>query len=278
MDYLLRDDAPFSDELWEKIDKEVVKIASQQLIGRRILNIYGPLGAGVQSIQLDEFNYDEEGKIDLFGDSETTEISPSNRKFVAIPMIYKDLSISWRDVENSRQMDLPLDLSSVSAAATVCAKKEDYLIFNGSGDLEYQGLLNVEGRQIIEKSDWNKGDNPFNDIAKGMEKLIQKGIYGPYALVTSTDLYTQMQRLQDGTGVLEIERVKELINGHVYTSPVIPANKAILVSIAPQNMDLVIGQDMVTAYIGPEELNHKMRILETVLLRIKRAESIVTFE
>lgn len=278
MDYLLRDDAPFSHEEWEKIDAQVVRIASEQLIGRRILHVYGPLGAGVQSIQLDQFNYEEEGEIDLFGDSETTEISAENRRFVAIPMIYKDLSISWRDVESSKQMDLPLDISAVSAAAASCAKKEDYLIFNGSGDLQYPGLLNVEGRQIIEKGNWNEGDNPFNDIAKGIQKLTEKGIYGPYALVTSPDLYTQMQRLQDRTGVLEITRVKELINGKVYTSPVLPENTGVLVAIAPQNMDLVIGQDMVTAYIGPEQLNHKMRVLETILLRIKRPESIVTFE
>lgn len=278
MDYLLRDDAPFSHEEWEKIDAQVVRIASEQLIGRRILHVYGPLGAGVQSIQLDQFNYEEEGEIDLFGDSETTEISAENRRFVAIPMIYKDLSISWRDVESSKQMDLPLEISAVSAAAASCAKKEDYLIFNGSGDLQYPGLLNVEGRQIIEKGNWNEGDNPFNDIAKGIQKLTEKGIYGPYALVTSPDLYTQMQRLQDRTGVLEITRVKELINGKVYTSPVLPENTGVLVAIAPQNMDLVIGQDMVTAYIGPEQLNHKMRVLETILLRIKRPESIVTFE
>lgn len=278
MDYLLRDDAPFSKDEWEKIDEQVVKVASQQLIGRKILHLYGPLGAGVQTIHLDTLNFEEKGEIDLFGDSEVCEIAAEKRRFVAIPMIYKDLSISWRDVETSKQMGLPLDLAPVAAAAAACAKKEDSLIFNGSPEFDAPGLLNIQGRQVVEKQDWSKGDNPFNDIAKGIEKLIEKGIYGPYALVTSADLYTQMQRLQEGTGVLEISRVKELIDGKVYVSPVIPQNKALLVAIAPHNMDLVIGQDMVTAYVGPEQLNHKMRVLETVLLRIKRPASIVTFE
>lgn len=43
-------------------------------------------------------------------------------------------------------------------------------------------------------------------------------------------------------------------------------------------MDIVIGQDLVTAYIGPEKLNHVFRMLETIILRIKRPESIVIFE
>ncbi|MCC5910901.1 MAG: bacteriocin family protein [Clostridiaceae bacterium] len=278
MDYLFRDDAPFKEQQWEQIDSLVIKVASEQLVGRKILPIFGPLGAGVQSINLDTLSFEEKGEIDLFGDTETCEIAAQNRKFVAIPMIYKDLSLSWRDVETSNQMNLPLDFSPVAAAATACARKEDHLIFNGSEEFGYSGLLTTEGRQILKKQDWSDADHPFNDVAKAIEKLTNKGIYGPYALVTSPKLYAQMQRLQEGTGILEITRVKELIDGKVYTSPVVPTDKAVLVAIGQQNMDLVIGQDMVTAYIGPEQLNHKMRVMETLILRIKRPEAIVTFE
>ncbi|WP_026476109.1 family 1 encapsulin nanocompartment shell protein [Alkaliphilus transvaalensis] len=278
MEYLLRDDSPFSEEQWGKIDELVVKVATQQLVGRRILPVYGPLGAGIQSINLDTVSYKEEGEMDLFGDSDTCEISADKRRFVAIPMIYKDLSISWRDVETSKRLRTPLDLSTVAAAAAACSKKEDYLIFNGSNKFGYPGLLTVEGRQVVDKSDWREDENPFNDVAKGIEKLIEEGVYGPYGLVTSPDLYVQMQRLQESTGLLEFTRVKELVDGNVFQSPVLPENTAVLVAIGPQNMDLVIGQDMITGYIGPEQLNHKMRVLETLVLRIKRPEAIVTFE
>ncbi len=278
MDYLLRDDAPFSEGDWNKIDQLVVKVASQQLVGRRIISLFGPLGAGVQSINLDTVNYSGSGEMDLFGDSEACEIVAHSRRYAAIPMIYKDLIISWRDVETSRQLGLPLDLSPVAAAAAACAKKEDYLIFNGSEEFSYPGLLTVEGREVIKKQDWSQGENPFNDVAKGIEALIAKGVYGPYALVASPKLYVQLQRIQDGTGVLELSRVKELVDGKIYQSPAIPENKAVLVAIGPHNMDLVVGQDMATGYIGPEQLNHKMRILETIALRIKRPEAVVTFE
>lgn len=277
MDYLLRDDSPFSEKDWDKIDELVVKVASQQLVGRRVLQLFGPLGAGVQSISLDTVNYSE-GEMDLFGDGEACEIVSQTRKYAAIPMIYKDLVISWRDVETSRQLGLPLDLAPLAAAAAACAKKEDYLIFNGSEEFNYPGLLTVEGRGVIKKQDWSQGENPFNDIAKAIEQFISKGVYGPYALVTSPKLYVQMQRIQEGTGILELSRVKELVDGKIYQSPAIPENRAVLVAIGPHNMDLVLGQDMVTGYIGPEQLNHKMRILETVILRIKRPEAVVTFE
>lgn len=278
MEYLLRDDSPFSENDWRRIDELVVRVASQQLIGRRVLALFGPLGAGVQSINLDIVSYGKEGEMDLFGDCEACEIVSQSRKYAAIPMLYKDLIISWRDVETNKQLGLPLDLSPVAAAAAACAKKEDYLIFNGSEEFNYPGLLNVSGREVVKKQDWSQGENPFNDVAKGIERLISNGVYGPYALVTSPKLYVQMQRIQEGTGVLEISRVKELLEGRVYQSPVLPEDKAVLVAIGSHNMDLVIGQDMITGYIGPEQLNHKMRILETAILRIKRPQAVVAFE
>ena len=54
--------------------------------------------------------------------------------------------------------------------------------------------------------------------------------------------------------------------------------KAVLVCCEPQYMDLVIGQDIKTAYLELIQLNHHMRILETVLPRLKRQEAVVLYE
>jgi uncharacterized linocin/CFP29 family protein len=40
-------------------------------------------------------------------------------------------------------------------------------------------------------------------------------------------------------------------------------------------MDLTIGQDIATAYLEQKNLNHCFRVLETVLLRIKRKQAVV---
>lgn len=278
MEYLLRKDAPFDQGLWGGIDQMVVRVARDQLIGRRFIHIYGPLGAGIQSIHLDALDFDEKANTDLFGDGETPMAKAEKRVFSPIPMLYKDFLISWRDVETARQIGLPADLGPAAAAAYALAKKEDEIIFNGNETFEIPGLLNAEGRQKVEKSNWLEGDNPFLDVASGMEKLISKGILGPYALVASPDLYLQMQRLQHGTGLLLIDRVKELVGGKVYQSPVLPKGKAVLAAYAPHYMDLVIGQDIITGYIGSEQLNHTFRIFETALFRIKRPAAAVTFE
>lgn len=278
MDFLSRDDAPFTPEQWSKIDEVVVQTAKQVLTGRKLIHMYGPLGAGVQSIHIDDFGSITQGEVDFLGESDSTAVKTLGRRFTEIPMVYKDFSLAWRDIENSKQLGLPLDLSVAANAAAMCARKEDELIFLGNSALGYEGLLNVAGATRLEKQDWQQGENAFQDIARALSGLTEKGFVGKFALVVSPDLYMQMQRLQPVTGLLEIERVKQLLDGNLYQTSVLGANKAVLVCAEPQNMDLVIGQDMITGYLGPEKLNHTFRILETILLRVKRKDSIVIFE
>jgi uncharacterized linocin/CFP29 family protein len=278
MDFLLRDDAPFTDEQWSTIDDMVVRAARQILTGRKFIKIYGPLGAGVQSINIDDFGAAGQGEVDFFGDNDSAPLKTKGRKFFEIPLVYKDFNISWRDVESSKQMGLPLDLSAAAGAAAICAKKEDELIFWGDEASGYEGLINASNVKRIEKSNWREGENPFLDVAKGLEILIENGFTGRFALTVSPDLYMQMQRLQPNTGLLEIDRVRKLMEGNLFQTPVLGTNKAVLVCPEAQNMDLVIGQDLITAYLGPEKLNHTLRVMEMILLRIKRKDAIIVFE
>jgi len=277
VEFLLRKDAPFTIEQWEKIDGTVVKIARQILVGRRFISTYGPLGAGVQSINVDTFTSVDCGHVEFFGEDECGSLAVKNRCFMEIPMIYKDLKISWRDLEHSNQYGVPLDLSSVAGAAAICAKKEDELIFLGVPELGYEGLLTAKGVKQVPKGNWGEGEVAFQDVAKGIEFLVSRGFVSNFALVVSPDLYRQMQRVQPHTGLLESERVGKLVDGHLFQSAVLGTNSAVLVCSEAQHMDLVLGQDMVTGYLGPDKLNHTLRVLETALFRIKRRDAIVVF-
>ena len=94
----------------------------------------------------------------------------------------------------------------------------------------------------------------------------------------SPSLHTQLQRLQPGTGLLEIDRVSRLVGGQLYQSPVLGKNQAVLLCAQPENLDLVIGQDLATAYLEQRDLNHHFRLLESVLPRIRKPTAIVVLE
>ncbi len=269
MDYLSRDGAPISAELWNKIDDAVTSMAKRILVGRRFLSIYGPLGAGVQSINIDT------------AETEETEGNPKvikGRKYEQIPLVYEDFSLLWRDLEASEQSGMPTDLSAAERAGAAISKKEDELIFFGNKELNYDGLLTVSGTVKIKKGDWNEGENPVKDISQGLTKFLEKGLVGRNALILSPNLLLQLQRIQPGTGTTEYERLSKLVNGNIFSTPVLGTDKAVLVNAEPHNMDLVIGQDIAASYLETRDLNHYFRIIETVLPRIKNKDAVVVFE
>lgn len=272
MDYLSRESAPFSGEIWNQIDETVVAAARKILTGRRFVDIYGPLGAQTLSVPVDDLNR----KSAVENDGIMTKTG--GRAYKELPLIYSDATLYWRDMENSIKSDRPLDLTTVVEATALCAKKEDELIFFGSKAFGYDGLFTAKGAAHLKRTDWKTGENPFSDVTKGVETLVEKGIWGRTALIVSPNLYTQMQRIQPGTGRMEIDRVSALVDGHLYRTPVLGIDKAVLVCSDAQYIDLAVGQDFVASYLELKELNHVLRIIETAMPRIKRSDAIVVFD
>jgi len=142
----------------------------------------------------------------------------------------------------------------------------------------FEKLLEAEGRTTVSAADWEEAGNGFNNVLAATEALIGAGFYGPYAAVFSPSLYTKLHRWLPQARRLEIEQIKVLASGGVFQSPLLSGNKALVISQGPQNLDLVVAQDLITAYLGPEGMDHRFRVLESLALRIKQPGAICTFE
>ncbi|MED4974233.1 family 1 encapsulin nanocompartment shell protein [Geobacillus proteiniphilus] len=46
-------EAPLTSSQWDELDELVIETARRQLVGRRFIDLYGPLGEGVQSVAND---------------------------------------------------------------------------------------------------------------------------------------------------------------------------------------------------------------------------------
>ncbi len=281
-------DVPMSHDQLECMKRTVCNTSRKLLVGRKFIKVYGPLGAGAQSVPWDTYLPPGMGNLDLMGESKQQPVGTQKRAFLPIPMIYKDFMLYNRDIaaaghEHGEDDDdgcicLPLDLSTLVNAVTQCAKKEDDIIFNGIPEMGIPGLTNVEGRNVIPMKDWSVLGDGFLNVVEATQKLAENGFYGPYALVVSPHLYIQLHRVFEKTGVLEIQRVKSFIKCGVYDSNALKGDKAVVVATGSNNMDLVIGTDMGLDYWGSENLNHRIRVWESAVLRIKCAQAICTIE
>ena len=59
MDYLARESAPFSPEIWAQIDNAVLETARRHMVCRRFLSLFGPLGPGTTHVSVDTSLHDE---------------------------------------------------------------------------------------------------------------------------------------------------------------------------------------------------------------------------
>lgn len=278
MDELLaRHEAPLSNADWGILDSAVVHAAERQLVARRFIQVFGPLGAGIQDIDFDTYGGIDAARIDMIGSTEAEPVQSIRRMHEKIPLIYKDFLIYWRDIETARRLGLPLDVATAAAAAAFVAQREDGLIFNGSADLGFQGLLNAEDRNSINARNWDEAGSAFDDIVAAIQRLVDSGFFGPYAVAVSPRRFAQMHRVYANTGVLEINHIRDVATAGVFQSPAI-ADNGVVVSTGVQNLDIAVAQDIITAYLGPENLNHPFRVLESLVLRIKRPGAICTLE
>lgn len=278
MDKLRRyPDSPLTLEEWRQLDQTVFDMAKRQLIGRRFIDIYGPLGEGIQTITNDIYDESKLAHLSLRGEAvELTE--PSRRVSLTIPILYKDFILYWRDVAQARTLQLPIDLSAAANAAMACSLMEDDMIFNGSKEFELPGLMNVKGRLTLIKSDWMESGRAFADVNEARNKLLKMGHSGPYAMVVSPELYSLLHRVHQGTNVLEIEHVRNLVTDGVFQSPTIQGRRGVIVATGRHNMDLAIAEDIDTAFLDEENMNYLFRIYECLVLRIKRPSAICTIE
>jgi uncharacterized linocin/CFP29 family protein len=277
-DFLGHHENPLLEAEWQRLTETVIQVARRSLVARRFIDLYGPLGAGVQTVPLDQFVGAEPGGIDLVGETETAPVFADRRSFKTIPLLYKDFLLHWRDIEAARTHNMPLDVSTAAGAAVFLAQREDQVIFWGDEKLGYEGLMNAKGRLTQKLADWSKPGSAYQNVVEATEKLNASDHFGPYALVTSPQLHALLHRIFEKTGVLEIETLRDLCTDGVFPSNRLKGNQAVLVSTGRENLDLAVAMDMTVAYLGAERMNHPFRVVESVLLRLKHPDAICTFE
>ncbi len=275
-DYLLRSQSPFTAQEWQALDQAVLQVARRTLVARRFLSLFGPLGPGVLNFAADRYLGTQAAHISLFGSEEEEILSPESRRFVPLPVLYRDFRLDWRDIEAARRLGTPLDTSGAAIAAADVANLEDRTVFNGNDERQQVGFLNYADRLRVPLGNWEQPGGGFTAVLSAVTELVGHGMRSPFTFVVPPQLFVRLNRVFDNTGVLEIDQVRRLVGGEVYMTPTLPANVAVVVAPGPENMDLVVAQDMVTAYLEVEAMQHNLRVLEIVSLRIKRPGAVCT--
>jgi len=262
--FLHRDDAPFGQEVWEKIDKTVVAAATGQLSGRKLLHTQGPYGLGLKSLPIGDKPVDEKSS----GDATITApcVTP-------LAMISSEFSLHVRDIAAFEQSDLPLDLADAAKAATDCARQEDNLVFNGSKPLGLKGLVNMDGVRSLKLESWDQVGSAAEDIIRAVTALDEAGFHGPYTLALAPKLYNLLFRRYPQGNATELEHVKQIITDGIVKAPALRTAGILLCTSGPF-ANIVLGQDIMTSFVGPAGSEYEFLVSESVALRLTQPEAV----
>ena len=221
VDFLMRDDAPLSEQEWAKLDEVVVGTARKLLVGRRVIELTGPLGLGAQVVPL----------FTMGASDGVTQVA--GRDFLRLEQIQQDFILSTLDIQAAKRQGMPIELGPAAAASAACARQEDELVF--------KALFNTKGRQSVKLGDWSEPDAILANVVEATQKLVDAAKFGPFAVVLSPGLYAKTQRVARGMGRLVSKLIKDVAEGGVFRSPFLQENQGVVISQGKHNLDLVIG-------------------------------------
>ena len=263
MDYLNRHAAPFDDDIWQRLDDTAVRAARDVLTGRRFLDVDGPYGVGLTSVEV--------GNDDFCRQPGPTEAGAVMGRAISVPMLRKEFRLSIRRVAASRDMGQPLNLTPVETAAEAVAAREEEFVYYGQADFQLPGLLTVEGRQHHDGGDWAELDRALEDVLAAVNALDAQGFRGPYALVLDHTLYNGLFRRYAGTQMLQLEHLRRLCQRGVYKAPIDGG-----VLIDPRVGRLIVGQDLMAGYASQDGVHYHLYLSESIVLMLEEPRAVCT--
>lgn len=272
---------------WKEFDKAVLKAAQDRLIGVADLQARGltydiPNGLAKTVFAYQDASDLNAAEMSMDGVNRGMRDRPEyDINYLPLPIIHKDFSFSVRNIQESRNGNMPLDTTSAQLAGRKVAEKIETLLFQGSSDYTFgsgviYGYQDFTHRATtnLESAGWDNstGAEILADILEAKQALIDDYYYGPYVLYIPTNYETTI----DGdytTGYPKSirERILEISGiSDVRVSDYLDDDNVILVQLTQDVVRLVNGLNIQTIQWDVEgglQVNFKVMAIMVPQLR-----------
>ena len=265
MSYLNREATGFPQSLWAQIDEAALDAARRLLTARRFLDLDGPYGIGLTSLEIGPEARVEKAEDDL--------AATIGGRTLPVPMLQQPFSLSVRRVESHHRHGLPLDLRPAEDAAEAVARREEQVIYHGVPELGISGLMTVDGRANLPCGNWDQMEQALGDVLSAVNKLDANGFNGPYALALSPERYNALFRRYEGSDLLQVDHLRRLCEAGLYKAPI---RGAVLVD--PRVGSIKVGQDMRIGFSATDGVHFKLFISESLVFLLEDPEAVCTLD
>lgn len=196
---------------WEMVDTRVNDVMRERLTivdDLRAAGLVTPVGLGTILRVTERVSDFDAAELSFDGDTAPQKDRPNFlRNVVPVPVLSKDFSINWRQLEASRTRGEPLDVTAAGIAARKVRDRLQALVANGyamgpgtnpSNGTDGQsipGLTNAPNRLTLTLgTDWDdSGADIVGDVLRMLETAYASNLFGPFHLYVPKNYWAVLQ-------------------------------------------------------------------------------------
>lgn len=278
---------------WEQIDTRVNDVMRERLTivddlrGRGLVT---PVSLGTILRVTERLSDFDAAEVTFDGDTAPQkDRAEFKRDVIPVPVISKDFSVNWRQLEASRRRGDPLDVTSAALAARkVRDRLQDVMVngygsgpgsnpSNGTDGQSIPGLVTHANRIPYDIGDWNLASPTTIADVKGMlAAAYDQNFFGPFVLYVAKNFWASLQRdYNDAKGEKTyIERIKAYEDIEALRPlDSLPAGQVVLVQMTEDVIELTEAQIVTTVQWEKNPFVMNFRVLTVAGPHIKNVET-----
>jgi uncharacterized linocin/CFP29 family protein len=261
MNHLLRSLAPVSDAGWTRLDAEARERLTPALAARKLVDFSGPLGWDHSATNLGRtrpVEYVREG------------VGALARRVLPLVELRADFALSRDELRDADRGAEDVDLAALDTAAHEIAVAENVAVFHGWGDA-ITGV--VEASSNEHESLGKKVDSYPSAVAGAVERLLCRGVAGPYGLALGREPYRRVVETAEHGGYPLFDHLQKILDGPIVWAPGVVG--AVVLSLRGGDFFFESGQDLSIGYDSHDERSVHLYLQESFSFRVATPEASV---
>ena len=261
MNNLYRELAPITEAAWTEIELEATRTFKRHIAGRRVVDVSEPGGAVIAAVSTGHLR-----DVGSPGDGVIAHLRESK----PLVRLRVPFTVGRRDVDDVERGSQDSDWDPVKDAAKKLAFAEDRAIFEG---YEAASIEGIRKSSSCPKLALPADPREMPDIiSQALSELRLAGVDGPYSVLLSADVYTQVSETTVN-GYPIREHLGRLVDGEIIWAPAIDG--AFVLSTRGGDFDLQLGTDVCIGYLSHDAETVQLYLQETMTFLCYTAEAAV---